>query len=118
MSTSLRLTRYTYPEQLSSRESLQVTPTADAQPSSTPIFTRWTELHPSRRLPAYAIRSILEVGQELIQAPSRQIAQTLSCEIDPTQGLSQLVQRGLYAPQDLVFASPHRRGSCRWRITQ
>jgi hypothetical protein len=107
MSDYLKLTRYTYPEQLSSRQSLQLTsPKVGLGGQSKAPFTLWTELHPSRRLPSYAIQSLLEVGHELTQNPSRQLARTLCCEIDPVQGLSQLSQSGVYAPQDLVFASP------------
>lgn len=69
-------------------------------------MTSWTELHPSRRLPAYAIQPLLETGIELSRNPSQQLAQTLCCEIDPLQGLKQLTELGLSAPSDLVFASP------------
>ena len=107
MSDYLKLTRYTYPEQLSSRQSLQLTcPEGSVSDQPKTPFTLWTELHPSRRLPAYAIQSLLEIGQELTQNPSGQLARTLCCEIDPVHGLSQLSQHGIHAPQDLVFASP------------
>lgn len=99
------LVRYTFPERLSSRVSLQLVP-PQTSAQAIPPLTTWTELHPSRRLPAYAIQPILEAGHELSKNPSRQLVRTLTCEADPVRALDNLSAKGLPSPADLVFASP------------
>lgn len=96
------ITRYTSPEQFSSRVSLQLSPIN----GSDYALSRWTELHPSRMLPPYAVQSILDIGSELKATPHAQSSRTYVSEADPHTAIQSLGERGIEAPQDLVYTSP------------
>lgn len=98
------ITRYTLPEQLSSRYVLQLSPQANQDPPHQ--LSQWTELHPSRLLPPYAIQSMMEMGRELMISPQPQLCKLYSVEESPQDAISQLRDLGIGAPTDLVFSSP------------
>ena len=72
--------RYTLPEQLSSSRTLQLKTAPDINKQA---FSQWIELHPSRLLPAYAIQSVLSMGQELQSYAHARLPQIYYCEADP-----------------------------------
>ena len=79
--------RYTLPEQLSSSRTLQLGAALNVVKSD---FTQWTELHPSRLLPAYAIQSILSMGQELQSYAHARLPEVFYCESNSQQAFEQL----------------------------
>ncbi len=99
--------RYTLPEQLSTRRSLQF----DAQQTVnqqvfTQAFTQWIELHPSRLLPAYAIQSILSMGQELQSYAHARLPKVFYSEAYSASSLEQLNALGLTIPKDFSLDGP------------
>jgi outer membrane biosynthesis protein TonB len=98
------ITRYTLPEQFSSRATLQISP--QKLPNQEMWLSHWVELHPSKLLPAYAIQSILDMGTELKDTPNKLLPKLYCSEPDPQTALQYLETTGIYAPKDLVFSSP------------
>ena len=95
--------RYTLPEQLSSSRTLQLKTSSEINKQA---FSQWIELHPSRLLPAYAIQSILSMGQELQSYAHARIPCIYYCEADPQSAFDQFEVSGLQIPQDFGFDAP------------
>lgn len=95
--------RYTLPEQLSSSRTLQLKGARNVLKTD---FTQWIELHPSRLLPAYAIQSILTMGQELQSYAHVRLPEVFYCESDSQQALGHLQALEFQIPQDFGFDSP------------
>ena len=79
--------RYTLLQQLSSSRTLQLKGARNVVKTD---FTQWIELHPSCLLPAYAIQSILTMGQELQSYAHARLPEVFYCESDFQQALAHL----------------------------